>query len=32
VPLYAFFPAGQAQVKILPQILTPGIVLDALGS
>ena len=31
VPLYAFFPAGQGPVKILPQILTQGIVLDALG-
>ena len=31
VPLYAFFPAGQGRLKILPQILTPGIVLDALG-
>ena len=31
VPLYAFFPAGQGKVKLLPQILTQGILLDALG-
>ncbi len=31
VPLYAYFPPGQGAVKILPQILTPGMVLDALG-
>ncbi len=31
VPLYAYFPAAQGRVKILPQILTPGILLDALG-
>ena len=32
VPLYVFYPANAgAAPKILPQILTPGIVLDALG-
>ena len=31
VPLYAYFPAGQGRLKLLPQILTQGIILDALG-
>ena len=31
VPLYVFFPAGNVTPSILPQILTEGIVLDALG-
>ena len=31
VPLYAYFPPSQGAVKILPQILTAGTVLDALG-
>ena len=31
VPLYVFFPAKGSAPKILPQILTEGIVLDALG-
>lgn len=30
VPLYVYYPANQAQPKILPEILTPGIVLDAI--
>ena len=31
VPLYLFYPAGASAPKILPQLLTPGIVLDAVG-
>ncbi len=31
VPLYVFFPAKDAPPKLLPQILTEGIVRDALG-
>jgi thiol:disulfide interchange protein DsbD len=31
VPLYVFYPAGGAPAVILPQILTPQIVLDAIG-
>lgn len=32
VPLYLFYPAGQdGAPRVLPQILTPGVVLDALG-
>ncbi len=31
VPLYVFFPAKGGAPKVLPQILTEGIVLDALG-
>lgn len=30
VPLYAYYPPGGAAPKILPQILTPAIVLDAI--
>jgi thiol:disulfide interchange protein/DsbC/DsbD-like thiol-disulfide interchange protein len=30
VPLYVFYPAGGAPGVVLPQILTPGIVLDAI--
>jgi thiol:disulfide interchange protein DsbD len=33
VPLYVFYPAGaDARPVLLPQLLTPGIVLDAIGS
>jgi thiol:disulfide interchange protein/DsbC/DsbD-like thiol-disulfide interchange protein len=31
VPLYIFYPAGGAPAVVLPQILTPRIVLDAIG-
>ena len=31
VPLYVFFPAKGGAPKVLPQILTEGLVLDALG-
>lgn len=32
VPLYLFYPAGsESAVRILPQILTPGVILEALG-
>jgi thiol:disulfide interchange protein DsbD len=31
VPLYVFYPAGGGQPVVLPQLLTPGIVLGALG-
>ena len=30
VPLYVFYPAGAAHGRVLPQLLTPGIVLRAL--
>jgi thiol:disulfide interchange protein len=33
VPLYVFYPAGaDARPVVLPQLLTPGIVLDAIGT
>ena len=32
VPLYVFYPAGNKPALILPQILTPSIVLDAIGA
>ena len=32
VPLYAMFLPGRAEPEILPQILTPSIVLRALGA
>jgi thiol:disulfide interchange protein DsbD len=32
VPLYLLYPSGDAPARVLPQILTPGIVLDALRS
>jgi len=32
VPLYVYFPANGGAPKILPQILTEGIVLDTLSS
>jgi thiol:disulfide interchange protein DsbD len=32
VPLYLFYPAGGGEPKLLPQILTAGIVLDALST
>jgi thiol:disulfide interchange protein DsbD len=28
VPLYVFFPAGDGEPRVLPQVLTPGLVLD----
>jgi thiol:disulfide interchange protein/DsbC/DsbD-like thiol-disulfide interchange protein len=31
VPLYVYYPAGGAPAVVLPQILTPRIVLDAIG-
>ncbi|HQU02970.1 MAG TPA: thioredoxin family protein, partial [Acetobacteraceae bacterium] len=31
VPLYVYYPAGHGAGQILPQILTPGIVIAALG-
>ncbi len=31
VPLYVFYPAGGASPVVLPQLLTAGIVLDAMG-
>ena len=31
VPLYVFYPANGAPPTVLPQILTQGIVLDAIG-
>ena len=31
VPLYLYFPAGQTTPQVLPQLLTEGIVLSALG-
>ena len=31
VPLYAFYPGGGAAAVLLPEVLTPGIVLDALA-
>ncbi len=30
VPLYVFYPPGAAHGRVLPQLLTPGLVLDAL--
>lgn len=30
IPLYVYYPAGQGDHKILPQVLTPGIVVGAL--
>ncbi len=30
VPLYLFFPAGASEAKVLPEILTPSIVVEAL--
>jgi thiol:disulfide interchange protein DsbD len=32
VPLYLFFPAGGGAPTVLPQVLTEGIVLRALGN
>ena len=32
VPLYVYYPRGGADPLILPEILTPGIVLDAIGA
>ncbi|HUJ75433.1 MAG TPA: thioredoxin family protein, partial [bacterium] len=32
VPLYVFYPGGGRDPVILPEILTPGIVLSAIGS
>jgi thiol:disulfide interchange protein DsbD len=32
VPLYVFYPPGGAQPVTLPQILTPGLVLSAIGA
>jgi thiol:disulfide interchange protein DsbD len=32
VPLYVFYPPGGAHPVILPQILTPGLVLSAIGA
>ncbi|MGD0155440.1 MAG: thioredoxin family protein [Terracidiphilus sp.] len=31
VPVYALYTPGQAEPQLLPQVLTPGIVMDALG-
>ena len=31
VPAYALYTPGQSQPQMLPEVLTPGIVLDALG-
>ncbi len=31
VPLYVFYPAGRQEPSVLPQILTPSAVLDAMG-
>ena len=31
VPLYLYFAPGRAQAVVLPQLLTPDIVLDAIG-
>ncbi|MEN3977096.1 protein-disulfide reductase DsbD domain-containing protein [Emcibacter sp. SYSU 3D8] len=31
VPLYLYFAPGRAQAVVLPQLLTPGIVLDVIG-
>lgn len=31
VPMYAFYPGGGAEPVLLPAVLTPGLVLDALG-
>jgi thiol:disulfide interchange protein DsbD len=30
VPLYLLFPKGQSEAIILPEILTPGIIADAI--
>ena len=30
IPLYVYYPAGSDDYKILPQVLTPGIVVNAL--
>jgi thiol:disulfide interchange protein len=32
VPLYLFYAPGAAEPKVLPQLLTPGIVTDAIGA
>ena len=32
VPLYVFFPGGDADPVLLPEVLTPGIVLDAIAA
>jgi thiol:disulfide interchange protein DsbD len=32
VPLYAYYPAGTAEPSLLPQLLTPDLVLDALDA
>ena len=32
VPLYLFYPAGAATPRILPQILTEGIILEAISA
>ena len=31
VPLYVYFPGGAAEPVLLPEVLTPGVVLDALA-
>ncbi len=31
VPVYALYAPGQAESQLLPQVLTPGIVMDALA-
>ena len=32
VPLYLLYRPGEARAEVLPQILTPGIILDALNA
>ena len=32
VPLYVFYPGGDAEPVLLPEVLTPGLVLDALAT
>ena len=32
VPLYLYYPAGGAEPRVLPQLLTPGLVVEALDS
>ncbi len=31
VPAYALYTPGQSEPELLPEVLTPGIVIDALG-